>query len=36
LRVFFLSHESDIAQSLDDYGDLRAAFRVFLGREPKP
>jgi hypothetical protein len=36
LREYLLRHESDIALSLDDYGDLRSAFQVFLGREPKP
>lgn len=35
LLSYISSHESDIALSLDDYGELKPVFRALFGREPE-
>lgn len=32
---FLLNRESDIAQGIEDFDDLRYVFIEFIGREPK-
>ena len=35
LTDWLLRHESDIAWGLDDFDELREAFKFIIGREPK-
>ena len=34
LREYFLEHEADIANYIDDYGRLNGVFIEIIGREP--
>jgi hypothetical protein len=35
LKTYLLCHESDIALSIDDFGELREPFKAIVGREAK-
>ena len=36
IRDYLARHESDIANSINDFGDLKKAFKIVIGYEPEP